>query len=776
MADNIEPVAINEFRKIPAAPKDPKAGIGVVEEAITRFGHITSREEESRILGVEDLIFVDQEGGTYNDTHNFMSGDLRKGGGSNSGKGPPAPRYQIDRISPVIEEATADQREAQINIQVRAVGKVESDISDTMSGLIRNIEQVSDAPDAYDGAYDECQRSGYGGWQIVTEYADNGFDQNIRIEPILNATQSLFFGPAKKADKSDALYAFLIWDMDQEEFEITYPDAFPIDFKSPNIGTGSNRSWFNSRDNLIRVAAYWRKRPVTKEIFQLSNGKIIDDEDLDAALKDSVLLEDGTSTPAITIALDAQGEQIRRKVDTYEVERFILNGVQVLKGPQKWAGKFIPLIPEYGIRSVVNGREIIRGRVRKGKDAQRIYNYGVSQAVMSVSKTGLDITWMTAAQIGGNIEKLNAMAVDQDPIYQYTNDPEVPGPPKKSEAPHVPQAMMAIIAQARDDIAVSVGASAGVQDGTAQDPRSGEAIKAGNFRREKGNSIPFNNHIRAVKYTGVILADLIPRIWTKELQLKIIKPDGEEDFVTVNQAGIDLKTGKEVIINDLNQGQFDIVVDVGPAYASQRQQGAEQLTKLATENPAFASNTADLIAKNLDIPGSDELTKRLRKTGILDGTIDPTDDEREELGLDERQQLVEELTPQIREEVTNEVNIRLLEAQANQLNAEATNLNAKAFEGESKVGKTTAETEKIMAEVDKTAEETLNTAIEGMGLMLDNFMKKLEAGIPLDLHDHDNLKKQDDIIEEEQQDVSEGPSSALVEEIEQLNPPIGTEQ
>lgn len=774
MADNIEPVAINEFRKIPAAPKEAKSGIDVVEEAITRFGHITSREEESRILGIEDLIFVDQEGGTYNDTHGFMSGDVRKGGDSRDQ--PPAPKYQIDRISPVIEEATADQREAQINIQVSAAGQMESDVSDTMSGLIRNIERVSDAQDAYDGSYDECQRSGYGGWQVVTEYADDSFEQNIFIEPILNATQSLFFGPAKKADKSDALYAFVIWDMDQEEFKATYPDAIPIDFKSPTIGSGSNRSWFNSRDNLIRVAAYWRKRPVKKEIFQLSNGKIIDDEDLKAALKDPVLGDDGQIIPAVTIALGADGEQIRRKVDTYQVERFILNGVEVLKGPQKWAGKFIPLIPEYGIRSVVNGREIIRGRVRKGKDAQRIYNYGVSQAVTSVSKTGLDITWMTAAQIGGNIEKLNAMSVDQDPIYQYTNDPDVPGPPKKSEAPHVPQAMMAIIAQAREDIAVSVGASIGMQDGTAQDPRSGEAIKAGAIRREKGNSIPFNNHIRSVKYTGVILADLIPRIWTKELQLKIIKPDGEEDFVTVNQTSIDLRTGEKVIVNDLSQGQFDIVVDVGPAYASQRQQGFEMLTELATKNPAFAALTADLIAKNADMPGSDELFKRLRKSLILDGTIDPTDDEREEFGIDEREQLVQELTPGIREEVTNEVNIRLLEAQTNQLNADAGNLNAKGSEVVSKVGKTAAETDKIMADVDKTVQETLNTTIEGMGKMMDNFIKQLEAGIPFDLRDHDVRTKQQDLIEEEQQAVSEGPSSALVEEIEQTNSDIGTDQ
>lgn len=745
-----QPGPLEEFREIPSETDTKK----VHEEALTRFKQVVSREEESRILGVEDLIFIDQEGGTYNEEVGFLSGDARTNS-TTTGQDPPAPRYQIDRISPVIEEAVSDQRESQVNIQVRVTGEVESGLNDTFNGLIKNIENVSDAQDSYDNGFDECQKSGYGGWRIVTEYADDSFEQNIRIEPILNATQSLFFGPAKKATKEDALYAYYLWWMDMDEFKEEHPKAEHTDWPTATLQT-FNTSWFNKTDNLIRVAEYWRKRPVEKEIIQLMDGTVIHAEDF---------------IDGMEIAQGPDGQPRRRKVKTYQVERFIMSGTEVVKGPQKWAGKYIPLIPEYGIRSVIDGREIIRGKVRKGKDAQRIYNYTTSAIVQTAALSAKDFWWMTPDQVAGNQATLEKMNTSGDPVQTYTPDSNAPGPPVKGAGPTVQQALIDQRVAAKEDISASVGAGVGVQDGTAGDPRSGEAIREGNVNREKGNSIYLNNHFRAIKYTGLQLADLMARLWTSERQEKIIKPDGEEEFVTINQT-IN-QTGENgqietVIVNDLGQSTFDVVLDVGPAYASQRQQGADQLTKLAAENPAFAQDTPDLIAKNLDIPGSKELSKRLRRRGILNGTIEPTEEEREEFNLDEREQLVQELTPQIREEVTQEANTRLINANAGSLEAGANNLNAAVAVKEQEVSKTAAEIEKTLEETENTKLDSLLKAIEANSKLQESMLAKLEVGIEPSQIEIDNLDKQDNIIEDVQQDASPGPSTAMQEEFEGL--------
>ena len=176
---------------------------------------------------------------------------------------PPPPRYQNDKISPVIEEAVSDQRESQIDIRVRPLAEEAKGLADTFNGLIKNIETVSGAQDAYDCAYDEQQRSGYGGWRVVTEYADDSFDQRIGIDPVRCATGSLFFGPSRKYTKEDALYAYYVWYMDMEEFKTQYPDAtitdLPNDVQGRIQGT-SAAAWFDFNNNLIQLAivtGYW---------------------------------------------------------------------------------------------------------------------------------------------------------------------------------------------------------------------------------------------------------------------------------------------------------------------------------------------------------------------------------------------------------------------------------------------------------------------------------------------------------------------------------------
>lgn len=770
MSEPLEP--LDSFREIPAAPVEAKGQTDddkpndVLTEALSRFSQIVAREEYSRVLSVEDLIFLDDEGGQWQNfsARGFLSGvDM---GRSTQGDDIPAPRYQIDRISPVIEQAVSDQREAQININVRAKGNVDKGLIDTLNGMIKNIEQVSDAQDAYDNAYDECQKSGYGGWRITTRLSDNSFNQEAVIEPILNATQSLFFGPAKKSTKEDALYAFLIWDMDRDEFEIQYPDAQITDWKEDTF-SGNNRAWFNNQTNMVRIAEYWRKRPVKREIVQLQDLQVIDADQLDAVQTPegvfpaqsevaNGVIKDGAFIP---IAVDPKGQPMRREMDAYEVERFVLNGVEVLKGPQAWPGKYIPLIPEYGVRSVINGREVIRGKVRKGKDPQRIYNYGTSAIIQAAALSPKDFHWMTPAQAEGHLEEIEKMNVDQDPVYFYNPDDDAPGPPQKAQGPQVQVALIEQVNQAREDISASVGAGVGIADGTAADTRSGEAIIQGNVNTEKGNSIYFNGHKRAITYTGVQLVDLLPRIKTQEAQERLIKPDGSEEIVTINQTD-----SSGAIINDLSQAAFDVSVDVGPAYASQRQQGADQLTRLATENPAFAAHTPDLIAKNLDVPGAKELEQRLRREMVLSGQAEPTDEEREEFQLDLRAQIAQELEPQIREQITQEANIRLIDSQTNQLNAQAGNFQA----GAQQKG---VESQKTAMDIEKTIEDTMNAkmdgllkAIEANAQLQTSMIEKIAAGIQPSINEIDNLNSQDDIIEEQQQEISPGPSSALERE------------
>jgi hypothetical protein len=60
--------------------------------------------------------------------------------------------------------------------------------------------------------------------------------------------------------------------------------------------------------------------------------------------------------------------------------------------------------------------------------------------------------------------------------------------------------------------------------------------------------------------------------------------DEVEKFVEINKIMPDGKTW-----NDVTRGKYDVVVSTGPAYATRRQEAAENLMKLS-ENPIIAQS------------------------------------------------------------------------------------------------------------------------------------------------------------------------------------------
>lgn len=64
---------------------------------------------------------------------------------------------------------------------------------------------------------------------------------------------------------------------------------------------------------------------------------------------------------------------------------------------------------------------------------------------------------------------------------------------------------------------------------------------------------------------------------------------------------------------DLTVGKYDLVVDVGPSYTTRRAEAADQMMQLIKAFPQAAPVIGDLVAKNLDWPGAQEIADRLHK-------------------------------------------------------------------------------------------------------------------------------------------------------------------
>lgn len=595
-----------------ATKKDKKALQDLHMTALKQFEEIEDRERDQRELAVEDSIFINVEDGQWDD----KAKETRKD----------RPRYTIDRTSPAIDQLVGDQRQNRTSIKVQpTTGGASKEGADLRSGLIRNIEERSKASQAHDIAYDETITGGYGGWRILTEFNDDdSFDQDIFIKPIRSAATSLFFGRSEEYDKRDAKFAFLITDVDKEQFKKDNPDISITDF-SNNLYTDSYcQGWF--QDNTIRVAEYWIKTPITKHIALLSDDRVIDmDEEKDVL--------DEIKDLGIEIVKE-------RKVKSHKVQMYKMNGAEIYSGPHEWAGKYIPLVPCYGKVSVIDGKEYVRGLVRKAKDSQRIYNYETSTKVEVGALSPLDPYFYTPTQVDGFKDEYENFRTSNTPFMPYNPDPEAPGPPVRSGAPSVQAAMMDSIKQAENDLFMvtmmgppALGMNPGLQ--------SGVALKRQDEKGDRGSFIFSDNLSKSIQYEGDILLDLIPRIYDTERVVRVLNLDGSSEEATLNQEAmddlnqpiIDKETGKQVIVNDLKSGKYDSTVDTGPAYSTQREESAAQLIELAAASPRFEAIATDLIAKNLNVLESEELTKRIRKGMIIEGIVDPTDDEVEEFDL-----------------------------------------------------------------------------------------------------------------------------------------------
>ena len=566
----------------PAEKKRVKDEADFLRDAREQYRQGQEAETETRELAYEDLEFF----GGKQWPDDILSRRDAKG----------RPSLTINRLATFVDRIVGDQRQNRPSIKARPVDNhADPEVADVIEGLIRNIESVSNADIAYDTAYEYAVICGMGFFRITTDYADEDtFEQDIRIEPIYNPFSVTFDPGAVKYDRSDAQYAFVDDVITRAEFERRFPKAQVVSFDESR--SGDIQDWFISKDK-VRIAEYWYKEPVKRKIYQLSNGIVKWEEDLkpgDDPVKDRV-------------------------VDTFRIYRAVISGVEILEGPYLWPGKYIPIIPVWGRELNLNGKRVLRGLVRFAKDPQRLYNYWRSADCEMVALAPKSPYLVTPAMIEGH-EKIWSRAHEENYNFlPYNPDPQLPGVlPKRELPPPLSTALQQNILISADEIKATTGifdASLGAR----RNETSGRAIIARQRESDIGTFGFLDNLTRSIEYAGRILIDLIPKIYDTARVVRVRGFDESEQFVEVNKPVIDEDVAVTKVLNDLTVGKYDVVVTVGPSYNTQRMEAADSLIKFIQAIPQAGALMADLVAENMDWPGADKISRRLKKilpTGI----------------------------------------------------------------------------------------------------------------------------------------------------------------
>lgn len=614
----------------------------LLEEAQARFRLCQDADEEIRRETLDDLEFA--AGNQWPDTiRNERQQDGR-------------PCLTINRLPQHIRQVTNDQRQNRPSIKVHPVDD-ESDVetAKVYSGLIRHIEYNSNADAAYDTAFDGAVRGGRGFWRILTQYVSpTSFDQEILIKTIRNPL-SVFLDPySKEPDGADANFGFIFEDISKDEFHRQFPKSEMS--RSGNWDTLGNAAPGWMTKDSARVAEYFYKDYREATLVQLANGDVLEESEIEQALAQAEQMAEQAQQMGQQAPVQPDLTIVAKRQTKIPVVRWCkINASEILERTD-WIGTYIPIVPVYGEVLDIDGKRTLKGIVRDAKDAQRMINFWKSAETEAIALAPRAPFIVAGGQIEGyeamwqNANRRNFAYLSYKPTS--LNGQPVPPPQRQAFEPAV-QAITQAAMFAADDLKATTGifdASLGNQSNET----SGIAIQRRNIQAQTSNFHFVDNLTRSLKHTGRILLEIIPKIYDTARTARIIGEDGEQKIVKLNQpTGENGKDG-EPIVHDMSVGQYDATVDVGPSYASKRQEAVASMLDLSKAVPAIPQAAGDLIVKAMDWPGAQEISERLKKMlppNLLD---DPTKQQGQvppqvQQQLQQQGQMIEQMTKQLHE-------------------------------------------------------------------------------------------------------------------------------
>lgn len=610
------------------------------------------------------------------------------------------PCLVVDKLNQYVRQIVNDGRQNRPSIKVRPVDSG-SDIqtSEVFQGIIKHIEDRSGADMAYDTAIDNAATCGYGYFKVINEYAkDDGFEQELCIKRVRNPL-SIYIDPdAKEADGSDMKYAFEVEEMKMDDFKAKYPGKIPEDFKVDS----ETSDWYEG--DKVRLARYWYVEETERTLYQLQDGTVVEEEEFNE-LKDAGLsLEDRVVAS--------------RKIPKRTVWHALVSGKEYLEEPQEWIGKYIPILVVYGNELDIEGKATHFGIIRQAKDAQRLYNYSRSAFAERVALSP-KAPWVAAeGQVENYSEEWETANVKNHSVLRYTPISvagKIVGAPQRQPAADIPSGFAQDMQISEHDIEASVGMYR-ASLGAPSNERSGKAILA---RQKEGDTGTFHYHDnlnRAIRHCGRILVDLIPKIYDTHRVVRILGYDGTPDQVQIDPSipTASQKNGTSNIYN-LGVGTYDVTITTGPSYNTLRMEAAESMMQMIQAHPDLMSVIGDVFVKNMDWPGAEEISERLKI--MLPPQIQEAEQAKKQGGMPPEMQAMIQGFEQAMQEKDMQIQQIIEETQKGQEELAALKVQSKSKETENAIKEREASIKEYEAETERMKVEMEN-GIEKVQMLL----------------------------------------------------------
>ena len=537
------------------------------------------------------------------------------------------PKFEVNKIALAVQRIFSEYRNNRIAVDFVSKDGTKSDVlADMCDGLFRADEQDSTAEEAYDNAFEEAVGGGFGAWRLRTVYEDEEDPENekqrIRIEPIFDADSSVFFDlNAKRQDKSDARHCFVVYSMTRQAYKAEWNDdpanwpkevhQYEFDWATPDV---------------VFVAEYYRVEEVPDRvrIYRALDGteERYTQSDFDA----DDTLEETLAAIGSVLVREKRGKRRR-------VHKYIMSGSKVLEDAGYIAGKNIPIVPVYGKRWFVDNVERCQGHVRMAKDAQRLKNMQLSKLGEISALSSVEKPIFTPEQVAGHQQMWaednlkNYPYLLLNPITAADGSSQVGGPVAYTKAPEVPPAMGALLALTEQDMKDMLGNQE--QGDKIVSNISGAAVEMVQQRLDMQSFIYMSNMAKAVRRSGQIWLSMAKEVYVEpKRKMKTVGTQGEIGGVELMQPMIG-ESGEIEYAGDLSRADFDVTVDVGPSYRSQRSAIVRSLSNVLgiVQDPDTQKVLLSAILMNMDGEGLAGLRAFSRKQLVQMGVEPPTEEE-----------------------------------------------------------------------------------------------------------------------------------------------------
>ena len=618
------------------------------------------------------------------------------------------PVLTVNRLPAFVAQYLGSWQQTDTTMKLLPMKGGSKEVAEIRQGIIRTILNEPNAKHSLYTAMETAYIGGIGNFGI--ELCENKFDvfaTDIKIVGFDDPFQVVWDRSSREPSGSDANHCFAMHWMTKEDFKKEYPDAKGSGWEAVDGDwtTMTAHGW--EPDDMIRVCHFWqmKEEPVTVGLEKDTGDVVVIDDWDEQRIEENIERDLRTD------------ELITRETTRPYAECLVLDGSDIIDGPFRLNISRLPVFRVEGWALQESSVRYRWGFVRNAKDPQRLHNYWRSILAEELQKSPAS-KWLldsTSAKAGMADHFRNAHR-SGDNVLMWDSQaggakPEFIPPPMMNQSV-LTEAQMSV--QDIKDVTNKHEASMGVTSNEV----SGKAITARQRVSELGDRIYLENMNIAQAEAAKVINELIPEVYDTH---RVVKLSGEDDQIVLREINGDF--GDQT--PDVTKGKYDLTYSTGPSYATKREEATETMLTLMNHMPQTGNYIVDIIARNMDIPGADEIAERMMSL-LPPGMVNL-----ERLPESARKRVEEQMqSAQQEQQQQQQIQMKMLQQQFEKMQADILDVSARAM-------KSQAQAEEAMSRVgvDRMKVESQHELGED-----ENLIRAAQVGATLDKNDTDRAK------------------------------------